>query len=128
MVITITAPAGGNKTKTALELAAMSLKNGKKVVFLTTDSDYAGWVTYIESFCGADTKNFRPVYCSDLNGALHIVPYVDHLPYDVIILDGFSYEIASLTNSDYKSMIKDMLNCTTDKSGKIIITMMQNSL
>lgn len=123
MVITITAPAGGNKTKTALEMAAtMGLRNQQKVVYLTKDMDYGGWVAYVEGFCGRENLNhFRPVYCTDLEGALHILPYVDRMPYDYIILDGFEDEISALGNTEYAEMITKMAECTTDKNGKIIL-------
>lgn len=130
MIITITAPAGGNKTKTALELGAtLGLNNQQKVVYLTNDADYTGWIPYIEEIAGKDNlKNFRPMYSKDLNGAMHILPYIDHLPYDIIILDGFTSELSKLSKTEYASLIHSMELYTTNKCGKIIVTFQANDL
>lgn len=130
MIITITAPAGGNKTKTALELGAtLGLNNKQKVVYLTNDMDYTGWIPYVEAITGKDNMStFRPMYAKDLDGAIHILPYIDHLPYDIIILDGFSHEFAKLSQANFTSLIHNMELYTTNKCGKIIITLQANNL
>jgi hypothetical protein len=130
MIITITAPAGGNKTKTALEIgAALGLNSNQKVIYLTNDRDYTGWIPHIETFAGKDNMtNFRPMYVNDLEGAIHILPYIDHLPYDVIILDGFGTELAKLSQIEFTSLIHNMELYTTNKCGKVIVTLQGNNL
>lgn len=130
MIITITAPAGGNKTKTALEMGAtLGLMNNQKVVYLTNDNDYTGWIPYVEAIVGKDNMTaFRPMYAKDLDSAIHILPYIDHLPYDIIILDGFSYELVQLPQAKFASLIHSMELYTTNKCGKIIITFQANNL
>ena len=130
MIITITAPAGGNKTKTALEMGAtLGLMNNQKVVYLTNDKDYTGWVPYIEGIVGKDNiATFRPMYAKDLEDAIHILPYIDHLPYDMIILDGFAAELVQLSQTDFASLIHNMELYTTNKCGKIIVTLQENNL
>lgn len=130
MIITITAPAGGNKTKTALEMGAtLGLMNNQKVVYLTNDKDYTGWIPYVEAIVGKDNMStFRPMYARDLDGAVHILPYIDHLPYDIIILDGFGYELANLSQTKFASLIHSMELYTTNKCGKIIVTLQANNL
>ena len=130
MIITITAPAGGNKTKTALEMGAtLGLKNQQKVVFLTNDIDYTGWIPYIEAIAGKDNLvTFRPMYARDLEDAIHILPYIDHLPYDMIILDGFGSEFAKLSQTEFASLIHSMELYTTNNCGKIIVTIQGNNL
>lgn len=130
MIITITAPAGGNKTKTALEIGAtLGLMNNQKVVYLTNDKDYTGWIPHIEAIVGKDNMaTFRPMYVNDLEGATHILPYIDHLPYDIIILDGFGTELAKLSQIEFMSLIHNMELYTTNKCGKIIVTLQANNL
>lgn len=130
MIITITAPTGGNKTKTALELGAtLGLNNQQKVVYLTNDKDYTDWNPYVEAITGKNNMaTFRPMYAKDLDGAVHILPYIDHLPYDIIILDGFSYEFAKLSQTEFTSLIHSMELYTTNKCGKIIVTLQANNL
>lgn len=130
MIITITAPAGGNKTKTALEMGAtLGLNANQKVIYLTNDKDYTGWIPYIESIVGKDNMaTFRPMYINDLEGAIHILPYIDHLPYDMIILDGFGAEFAKLPQIEFASLIHNMESYTTNKCGKIIVTLQGNNL
>ena len=130
MIITITAPAGGNKTKTALEIGAtLGLMNNQKVIYLTNDKDYTGWVPYMESIVGKDNMaTFRPMYAKDLDSAIHILPYIDHLPYDMIILDGFGHEFAKLSQTQFATLIHSMGLYTTNKCGKIIVTLEANNL
>lgn len=130
MIITITAPAGGNKTKTALEMgAALGLSNNQKVVYITNDRDYTGWIPHIEGIVGKDNMaTFRPMYAKDLDDAVHILPYIDHLPYDMIILDGFASEFTKLSQIEFTSLIHNMELYTTNKSGKIIVTLQGNNL
>jgi len=130
MIITITAPAGGNKTKTALEMGAtLGLNANQKVIYLTNDKDYTGWIPYIESIVGKDNMaTFRPMYINDLEGAIHILPYIDHLPYDMIILDGFGAEFAKLPQIESASLIHNMELYTTNKCGKIIVTLQGDNL
>ena len=130
MIITITAPTGENKTKTALELGAtLGLNNQQKVVYLTNDKDYTDWNPYVEAITGKNNMaTFRPMYAKDLDGAVHILPYIDHLPYDIIILDGFSYEFAKLSQTEFTFLIHSMELYTTNKCGKIIVTLQANNL
>ena len=128
MIITITAPAGGNKTKTALEMSAfLGLMNNKKVVYITKDNDYNGWIPYLEGIVGPEKMTcFRPMYANDLSGAIHILPYIDHLPYDIIVFDGFGDEFASLSSEKVNELISESESYTTNNSGKIIITLSSN--
>lgn len=125
MIITITAPTGGHKTRTALEIgAALGLNNNQKVIYFTKDKDYMGWLPHIESIVGKEKLSyFRPVYVSTLKDAMHILPHVDHLPYDFIIWDGFGDELVKLP----PKILQEMEAYTTNKSGKIIILFQQNS-
>ena len=129
MIITITAPCGGNKTRTALELGAtLGLINQQKVVYLTNDKDYMDWIPHIKAIVGKDNMaTFRPVYAKDLDTALHILPCVDHLPYDIIILDGFSHEFVKLSQKDLYFLLRSMKLYTTNKCGKIIVTLQENN-
>lgn len=130
MIITIAAPAGGNKTRTALEIGSfLGLNNNQKVIYITNDNDYMDWVPHIESIVGKDKMNaFRPVYSKTLEGAIHILPYIDHLPYDIVILDGFSNELIKFPAKEFAALMHNIELYTTNKSGKIIVTIQGNNL
>lgn len=128
MIITLSAPAGGGKTKAALDIGcALGLECGQKVVYLTKDSDYNGWKSYVKEKVG-DYKavGFRPLSVDSLHTALQILPYVDHLPYGIIILDGFGSELEALSAVEYNELTKSLLEYTPNKEGKVIITMLQD--
>lgn len=129
MIINIIAPTGGSKTKTALEIASfLGLSHDEKVVYLTSDIDYTDWIPHIESIVGKEKlSTFRPVYAKDLESVKQIAPYVDRLPYDIIILDGFALELAKLSSNEFSSLINFLEGFTTNNSGKIIVTMQSNN-
>lgn len=129
MIITITAPSGCHKTKTALEIGAkLGLENNQKVIYFTKDKDYMGWKSHVESLTDKEKAGrFRPIYADSLKDALHILPHVDHLPYDFIIWDGFGSEFSKLSVQNYNAILHQMEEYAYNKNGKIIIIFETNT-